>query len=193
MLGPVMNYLFGIQGRIGRLQWWGGQAIILAIIVVAIVALGVSFAGRNPEAIRDYASQSGRSFLFAVLAAYALCIWISVAITVKRYHDRDKSGFWFFVGFIPLIGGIWQLVECGFLAGSEGSNSYGSPGGDNAYDELAGSGLGPARLNSVDAAIEAMRRDQGRQQEQVGPVVRTRSPPQPIGRTQPAGFGKRGR
>lgn len=190
-----MNYLFGIQGRIGRLQWWGGQAILLAIIVVAIVFLGLSFGSRSQPAIRSYAGQNDLSFLLAALAVYALCIWISVAITVKRYHDRDKSGFWFFVGFIPLIGGIWQLVECGFLAGSEGFNSYGSPGGDATYDDLAG--LGAARFNSVDATIEAMGRDRaghgGRQQEQVGPVVRTGRAPHPTGRTQPVGFGKRGR
>jgi uncharacterized membrane protein YhaH (DUF805 family) len=192
-----MNYLFGIQGRIGRLQWWGGQAIVWAIIIVAIIVFGASMAGRGSEGVRAYASHNRGSILLATLAIYVLCTWINVATTVKRYHDRDKSGAWFFVIFIPFIGGLWQLVECGFLAGSLDSNTYGPRGGGDAYGDFSGSGMDGARLNSVDAAIEAMRRDRtangGRSQEQVGAVVRTRREPHPIGRTQPAAFGKRGR
>jgi uncharacterized membrane protein YhaH (DUF805 family) len=27
--------------------------------------------------------------------------------------------------FVPIIGAIWLLVECGFLRGTEGPNNYG--------------------------------------------------------------------
>jgi hypothetical protein len=130
-----------------------------------------------------------------MLAAAVLCYWINVAITVKRYHDRNKSGIWFLVIFVPFIGGIWQLVECGFLAGSSGSNDYGPRSGSDSYGDFAGSGLDGTRLGSIDAAIEAVKRErtEGRQQEQVGSVVRTRREPHPLGRNQPVGFGKRGR
>jgi Protein of unknown function (DUF805) len=63
---------------------------------------------------------------------------------VKRYHDRGKSGFWFFCTFIPFIGGFWQLIECGFCSGDDGDNDYGPPPG------------AAARLKSLDREVGNM-------------------------------------
>jgi len=52
-------------------------------------------------------------------------LWISIAVQVKRWHDQDKSGAMAFIGCIPVIGTIWVIVECGFLPGTPGENSYG--------------------------------------------------------------------
>jgi uncharacterized membrane protein YhaH (DUF805 family) len=65
---------------------------------------------------------------FAIILAIPVLIyvfWVGLAIQIKRWHDRDKSGWWVFVGMIPYIGGIWQLIECGCLRGTEGENRYG--------------------------------------------------------------------
>jgi uncharacterized membrane protein YhaH (DUF805 family) len=52
--------------------------------------------------------------LYSVFAVYA-----------KRWHDRDKSGWWSLIILVPIIGGIWFLVECGILPGTPGANQYG--------------------------------------------------------------------
>jgi uncharacterized membrane protein YhaH (DUF805 family) len=52
-------------------------------------------------------------------------IWASLAISVKRWHDRNKSGWWVLIALIPVVGGLWTLIENGFLAGSDGPNRYG--------------------------------------------------------------------
>ena len=66
--------------------------------------------------------------IFIVLIVPA--IWIDMAITVKRWHDRNKSGWMIFISLIPLIGPMWLLVECGFLDGTRGPNRFGeSPKG----------------------------------------------------------------
>jgi len=31
------------------------------------------------------------------------------------------------IGLIPIIGGIWLLIELGFLKGTDGPNRFGSP------------------------------------------------------------------
>lgn len=49
-----------------------------------------------------------------------------VAILVKRFHDRNKSGWWALVSFIPYFGHIWILIECGCLKGTDYFNDYGS-------------------------------------------------------------------
>lgn len=48
----------------------------------------------------------------------------SIAVFVRRMHDVGKSGWWFFIGFIPIIGTIWLLVLL-FTDGDPGENSYG--------------------------------------------------------------------
>ncbi len=63
--------------------------------------------------------------MFVIVALYLTLVWISFAITVKRWHDRDKSGWWILIGMIPIIGPIWQFVETGCLRGTIGSNRYG--------------------------------------------------------------------
>lgn len=67
-----------------------------------------------------------------VAAALVLVfLWPKIAISVKRWHDRNKSGWWVFINLIPIVGPIWALVEQGFLRGTQGPNDYGDdPLGD---------------------------------------------------------------
>jgi len=56
--------------------------------------------------------------------------WASLALTVKRWHDRGKSGAWALLGLIPIVGWTWQGIKCGFLEGTLGPNRFGpSPRG----------------------------------------------------------------
>jgi uncharacterized membrane protein YhaH (DUF805 family) len=50
---------------------------------------------------------------------------VGIIVQIKRWHDRDKSGWWVLINFIPCIGHIWTLVECGFLPGTPGDNRFG--------------------------------------------------------------------
>ena len=49
---------------------------------------------------------------FGVLSwIYSLAVLIpSIAVTVRRLHDTDRSGWWIFIGLIPLVGGIILLI-----------------------------------------------------------------------------------
>ena len=104
----VTHLLFGFSGREKRLPWW---------IATILVDLGLGMV----YAIFGYPHASVLVFL---LLAPAL-IWISVAVQVKRWHDRDKSGWWFLMNFVPIIGWLWVLIECGFLRGTPGPNRFG--------------------------------------------------------------------
>ena len=57
---------------------------------------------------------------------YIPMLWISVAVQCKRWHDRDKSGWWFLINFIPIIGPLWAFIELGCLRGTMGPNLYGA-------------------------------------------------------------------
>jgi uncharacterized membrane protein YhaH (DUF805 family) len=57
--------------------------------------------------------------------AYALAVIIpSLAVVVRRLHDVGKSGWFYFICLIPVIGSIWLLVLfC--TEGDVGPNQYG--------------------------------------------------------------------
>ena len=47
-----------------------------------------------------------------------------IALYVRRFHDQDKSGWFFLLGFIPIVGGIILLVFM-VLPGTDGPNRFG--------------------------------------------------------------------
>ena len=48
----------------------------------------------------------------------------SLAVTVRRLHDTDRSGWWILLNLVPLVGGIIVLVfTC--LDGTSGDNRFG--------------------------------------------------------------------
>jgi uncharacterized membrane protein YhaH (DUF805 family) len=109
----ILALLFSFSGRIGRAQYWMGYFIQLALAALAWMCLLTGQANGN---------------ILLMLVPIVLLIpvlWMALAVMAKRYHDRDKSAWWILIGLIPIVGGIWQLIELGMLRGTDGSNDYG--------------------------------------------------------------------
>ncbi|MGH7047191.1 MAG: DUF805 domain-containing protein [Stellaceae bacterium] len=61
----------------------------------------------------------------ALFHIYLLCsILPNCAITVRRCHDRDRSGWFVLIWLIPIVH-LWVLLELGFLPGTTGDNQFG--------------------------------------------------------------------
>ncbi|MUK48892.1 DUF805 domain-containing protein [Aliivibrio fischeri] len=114
----MKNILFSFKGRISRKQFWFGTLFMIVQSLVLFALLSMTF---NVET--NSPSTAG---LLIILIAFVLNLWESCALYIKRFHDRNKNGWWMLIGLVPFIGGIWLLVECGFLSGSEGDNQFGS-------------------------------------------------------------------
>ena len=42
---------------------------------------------------------------------YALVVLLpSLAVTARRLHDTNRSGWWMLIAFLPVIGSIWLLI-----------------------------------------------------------------------------------
>ena len=104
------HLLFAFDGRINRAKFWLG-AVVIWVVWAVVIAI---------------ASAMNSSFGWIIGGVfYIAVIWVGLAVSIKRWHDRDKSGWWVLISFIPLIGPIWALVETGFLEGTPGTNQYG--------------------------------------------------------------------
>jgi uncharacterized membrane protein YhaH (DUF805 family) len=119
----MTNLLFSFKGRVNRAKWWlvsiavGVVETILFGIILALFSVGIDAKTGMPQF-------SGIGAILAVVVL-VVSLWISLALAVKRWHDRDKSGWWIFITLVPVVGGIWYLIECGFLKGTSGANTYG--------------------------------------------------------------------
>ena len=111
----ITKFLFSFEGRISRQPYW----IYFVIVTLTMLVPSLGIYGAGTEAADNYVT----------IMAFVL-LWPSLAVQAKRWHDRDKSGFWILINFLPIIGGIWALIENGFLPGTEGKNNF----GDNPVD-----------------------------------------------------------
>jgi uncharacterized membrane protein YhaH (DUF805 family) len=106
----LQQILFGFSGRIPRRTFWlYGVLGLLGASVAIELLLGIAGV---PDAQR-------------AAAEALLLLWPSIAITVKRWHDRNKSAWWLLINVIPAIGFVWSLVENGLLRGTVGPNRFG--------------------------------------------------------------------
>ena len=111
---------FSFDGRASRWDYWKATLLLMLLMVGATMAMTVTMV----PAVHGEANTA--STLFSLLGfAMIPLVWSSLAISVKRWHDRDKSGWWIFIGMIPLIGPVWSFIETGCLRGTMGDNSYG--------------------------------------------------------------------
>ena len=108
------KYLFtSLEGRIGRQSYWMGA---LAIFVITLVAALI-------DVMLGTMNESGVG-IFSGIASLVM-IYPSIVLYAKRWHDRNKSGWWTLILLVPVIGGLWMLIECGFLKGTDGPNRFG--------------------------------------------------------------------
>ena len=112
----LKEILFSFQGRIRRATYWKTILVMMVVYLIVFAVLGGLMA----------AVESPIVMLLTVIL-YIPMTWASFALQAKRWHDRDKSGWFVLVGFIPIVGPIWAFVEAGCMAGTEGSNRFGPP------------------------------------------------------------------
>ena len=109
----LVQLYFSLSGRIGRQTYW--LKGFLPLIVLSVIA------GVIEGMVSTHSDYSGVPTMLLRL----LLFWPSLALTVKRWHDLDKSGWWVLIGLIPIVGVIWAFIETGFLKGTEGPNRFG--------------------------------------------------------------------
>ena len=121
----MKDLLFSFNGRINRAKFWLGTVCLIVVYVILAIISSVTMA---PMTVSQSGQVQGGGMGIVgiiVLIIYIAMIWPSVALGVKRFHDRDKSGWWVLISLVPIIGGLWYLIECGFLECTKGPNKFG--------------------------------------------------------------------
>ena len=103
------NYVT-FSSRAARSQYWYWALFCILVGIGSVVIDAALFS---------------QSYMRPVNAIAELVLFLpTLAVSIRRLHDLDHSGWWFLLIFIPLIGGIWLLVWfC--MRGTVGPNRFG--------------------------------------------------------------------
>jgi uncharacterized membrane protein YhaH (DUF805 family) len=113
-LEPFRNYAT-FSGRARRAEYWW---FTLFVGVVAIALTSVDYMLVGPKALEDYGIGPLGGLFSLVLIIPA------IAVSIRRLHDRDKSGWWLLWSLLPLIGGLILLIQY-VQRGTVGDNRFG--------------------------------------------------------------------
>jgi uncharacterized membrane protein YhaH (DUF805 family) len=144
MILPFKRYA-DFQGRSRRMEFWMFQLLNFVVALVLAGPFFFSFMSASIASAGDPGAdaaaieamfEGGMTLSFVgvgLYGVYVLAAFIpSIAVTVRRFHDRDMSGWWYLgltvAGVIPFIGflGSIAFLVLMFLPGTPGSNRFGS-------------------------------------------------------------------
>ncbi len=105
------RFIYGAwRGRVSRRTFWlYGVAALLGIAALCHALLGI--AGIAPER--------------ADLLINLLLLYPGLAVSAKRWQDRNRSPLWVLVVLVPVVGWLWALADNGFVRGTPGPNRFG--------------------------------------------------------------------
>ncbi len=128
-LDDAVAFLFSPKGRVSRLVYRLSRLGYTAAYV-SLYFVGHAIAhGIRAAAASHTADLSSLLYVLAevlvIVLAYLVVFTSGVIVTIKRWHDLDKSGWWALLGFVPLLGPVAQLIVFAFTRGTPGPNTYG--------------------------------------------------------------------
>ena len=97
-LKVLKNYV-GFEGRARRKEFW--MFVLFNFIVTIVLMVIDSVLG----------TMNAKIGLGMLSGLYGLATFLpNLAVSVRRLHDIDRSGWWLLIAFIPLIGAIMLIV-----------------------------------------------------------------------------------
>ncbi len=96
------------DGRARRKEYW---MFVLFNVIISLVLQGLDAVAKTNGILAG-------AYGLGVLAP-------SICVGIRRLHDTNRSGWWWLIIFVPLVGAIMLIV---FFAteGTSGDNQYGS-------------------------------------------------------------------
>ena len=113
-----MSLLFGMDGKIGRGQFWLGFVILIAIIIVTSVL------------VAGLVLSLGRLGQWISFGIFLLLLYPTIALSIKRLRDRGRKNLkaWLLAYFAPgVITNFAQTAGIGFVNENMGSLTVSSP------------------------------------------------------------------
>lgn len=115
----IIKKQIDFNGRTRRMNYWMYSIITSIVFIMSVIIDNLTYAPFN---INFFFVKEKGGYVFLVWLL--LTIIPTLAISVRRLHDTNKSGLWLFVSIIPIVGNIILFIFF-LMKGDEGANQYG--------------------------------------------------------------------
>ena len=117
MLMPYKRYV-DFSGRSRRKEYWMFQLLIVIVYIVLSVIMAMGAPSVDPAT----GQLSGGGALMSIGTGLFGLFWLgtiipSIAVSVRRMHDQDRSGWWI---LCPIANIVFLFIE-----GTRGDNRFG--------------------------------------------------------------------
>lgn len=129
MLMPLKRYA-DFSGRSRRKEYW---MFILFQILLLIIPAGLLISGMPGGDMTGEMSTTGMIGAGLIGLILLALLVPSIAVSVRRFHDQDKSGWFYLLNFIPYIGGLIVFIFM-LLEGTRGPNRFGADPKESVTD-----------------------------------------------------------
>ncbi len=123
---------FTFSGRASRSEYWYTMLFLLlisiALFAMVFVVIGLPSSSSTFESGPPVA---GMIMIGLASLAYLVAIIPTIALTIRRLHDRNMSGWWylgfFVLGMVPYVGFLATIamLVITILKGTDGENRFG--------------------------------------------------------------------
>jgi len=122
---PLYNASFGqaikrfftkyatFSGRASRSEYWWAVLFNTLVYIFAsiILAIAIFATGDGPVDSEDWRPSALTVTLMVLFAVYGLAVLIpSIAVSVRRLHDANYSGWFYLLSLIPGVGGLILFI-----------------------------------------------------------------------------------
>lgn len=109
----ILSEYVVFRGRASRMQFW------FFSLVSGAIGLALWYVDQFTGLYSESWNLGALSTVFGLATALP---W--AAVTVRRLHDAGRSGWWYFIDLVPVIGGFWMFGLL-LLPSQPGTNKYG--------------------------------------------------------------------
>lgn len=115
------------SGRATRAEYWWWFLFVQLVALIPYVGIFASMDWEtNGEGSIEGTGGGASAIWFVITLVVVLALLLpSIAVSVRRLHDTNRSGWWYWIVLIPCgIGAIWYLILM-LLPSTPGQNQYG--------------------------------------------------------------------
>ena len=123
----VLTKYVGFTGRARRSEYWWFALLVVVVEVSMLFVLMITSAAAGLTAGAAGHPTGGVNLASLVVAelVFLALVLPHLAVSVRRLHDTNRSGWFYLINFVPLIGSIMLLVVLSEDS-TRGPNRYGS-------------------------------------------------------------------
>ncbi len=111
--------LFSSKGCYTRMQYW--KITLLSFTIWMLFGLYIVMSNTQTNEIADETVVITGAFLLFILLPL---LYINIVTSIKRFHDTNRSGWFYLLVFIPYLGSLLLMIMNGFIPTCKEKNRF---------------------------------------------------------------------